>query len=511
MRSIFQGVLIFLLMAVPVISAQDGTVPLEPFTDDTYGLQGVIPEGWESAGPGLYARGSSSTDFTLVAVQAAPVSLEELWTALLPQLGLSDAPESVGTYEGSAFEFVLYQVDVSAGGTDVQVDVAMSEHEGQTIVVLLQTNPDEYEQLHEEVFLPMLAALAPFEVTEDLPYHVEEVTFTNGDAKLAGTLTIPQGEGQHPGVVLMTGSGPQNRDEMVVPGFPIFRLIADYLTRQGIAVLRYDDRGIGQSSGEWGETSLHEFASDGQAAVDYLLTRDDINPAQVGLLGHSEGGYYAAIIGAIPDSNVAFIILMAGPAVSGTDVLLVQNEDIFAQAGASPEDIQAQLDFLNALFPLLQARDYETIRELAYETALEQWDTLTEDERAATGAEDAESFAKTAADNMLAQVGNEPFASLIEYDPAADLAAIDVPLLAIYGGLDIQVSAEANVAALEGIVAGSGNADVTIITLEDANHLFQAAKTGAIEEYSELDFEFTADFLPTVSDWILDRVDVVAE
>ncbi|MCI0713408.1 MAG: alpha/beta hydrolase, partial [Chloroflexi bacterium] len=175
-------------------------------------------------------------------------------------------------------------------------------------------------------------------------------------------------------------------------------------------------------------------------------------------------------------------------------------------AGASAEDIQAQLDFLNALFPLLQARDYEAIRELGYETALEQWEQLTEEERTATGAEDAESFAQTAADNMLAQVGNEPFASLIEYDPTADLATIDVPILAIYGGLDLQVNAEANVAALETIVA-----DVTIITLEDANHLFQAAETGSIQEYSQLEFGFTAEFLPTVSDWILERVDVVAE
>ena len=120
----------------------------------------------------------------------------------------------------------------------------------------------------------------------------------------------------------MSGSGAQDRDEMVMPGFPIFRLIADHLTRQGIAVLRYDDRGTGRSTGNYAAASVQELASDAQAAVDYLKTRDDINPDQIGVFGHSEGGIYAAMMGANPESGVAFIVAMAGPGVDGKAILL---------------------------------------------------------------------------------------------------------------------------------------------------------------------------------------------
>jgi pimeloyl-ACP methyl ester carboxylesterase len=276
-------------------------------------------------------------------------------------------------------------------------------------------------------------------------------------------------------------------------------------------VLRYDDRGVGQSSGEFIETDLHDFASDGQAAVDFLLTRDDINPAQVGLLGHSEGGYYAQIIAANPDSNVAFVVLMAGPTVSGVDVLLAQNEDVFGQAGMTPAFIQRRKDFLMELFPLVVNRDFDAAGELTYEYSLEQWENLTEEARSVIGAEDAESYAQIQREAVLDQMSAEWWVSFIEYDPRVDLAAVNVPMLAVFGSLDIQVSPEANVAALETSLDESGNPDVTIITLEDANHLFQAAVTGSIEEYFELELDFTPDFLPTVGEWILEHVDIVVE
>src|SRR5262249_55548976 len=154
--------------------------------------------------------------------------------------------------------------------------------------------------------------------------------------------------------VLMTGSGPQNRDEAVIPGFPIFKRIADFLTRRGLAVLRYDDRGVGQSSGDYTSATIQDFAADGKAAVAYLRARPDINPAQVGVLGHSEGGLYAAMMGADPDSGVAFIVSVAGSAVSGRDLLLHQNELVLRGAGVSNQLIQSQVDFLKAVFPLLE-------------------------------------------------------------------------------------------------------------------------------------------------------------
>lgn len=513
MRFVFVWVLVGVITAgmVPVVAAQDGTVVLEPFTDETYGLQGVVPAGWGSVGPGLYARQQDAEDITLVAIQAVPADSATVWTSLLPQFGLSEAPESVGTYAGGTYTFTLYQFDQFMVGINGRFDLAMVEHNGQTIIVLLQTTADEYDTLHTDVFLPILDELAPLVDDTELPYHVEEVSFSHDDITLAGTLTVPATAGPHPAVVLMTGSGAQNRDEMVIPGFPIFRQIADYLTQQGIAVLRYDDRGVGQSTGEWSETSLSEFATDGQAAVDYLRTREDINPDQVGLLGHSEGGMYAAMIGANSESNVAFIILMAGPTTGGTDVLIEQNIDILTLAGADEAAIQLQLDFLESIFPYLADRDYEGLREFLVELGTAEWEALTEEERAQLGTDDFETYLETAVNNAMAQFANEPFASLMDYDPTADIGQIDVPVLAIFGGLDIQVNAETHTAALEAIVAENNLQDVTIITLDDANHLFQAAETGSVEEYSLLATEFTPEFLPTISEWLLPRIDIKTE
>ncbi|MCA9908424.1 MAG: alpha/beta hydrolase [Anaerolineae bacterium] len=507
-KTILRTCLIFGLLTLTSLVAFAQDTPLVPFSDDTYGIQGLIPDGWQSQNDTtIYTRQSTPTDLATLILQSAPLSIDRLWPLLLPQLGLDEIPESVGTYTTDALEWSLYNFDYTQGDITVEFDLGLAELNGTTYLALLQAAPEEYDTLHESVFLPVLDALQLLE-DEDVPYLVEDVTFDNGDVTLAGTLTLPDTDGQHPAVVLMTGSGQQNRDEMVVPGFPIFKLIADHLTRNGIAVLRYDDRGVGQSGGDYNASSIYDFAADGEAAIAYLKTRDDINPDQVGVLGHSEGGVDASIIGANPDSGAAFIISMAGTAVDGQAVLLRQNELIMQSGDATDAQIQSQLDFLNSIFAPVAERDWETVGDLVHQHVIAQWDMLTDEERAATGAADAEAFAQREMDSFLQGYATESFATFLEYNPGAGWAQTTVPVLGIFGSLDLQVDAEQNAGPMEAALSEAGNEDFTVVTIEGANHLFQAAETGSVAEYISLPKEFTAEFLPTVTDWLLAHVDV---
>ncbi|MEZ4668058.1 MAG: alpha/beta fold hydrolase [Anaerolineae bacterium] len=505
MKKALIALLIFVFM-FSVAAAQDA-IKLNDFADDAFGFSTVVPEGWTAKGNGIYARASSPTDFTLIAQQAVPLAVDKLWPSLLPQLALTDVPDSAGTYESPTLNWTLYKVDVKAGAATIAVDMALAEADGKTYIVLLQTTPDDYQALHNAVFQPTLAALAPIvEAVTDVPYQQEEVTVPNGDVTLAGTLTLPEGDGPHPAVVLVTGSGPQDRDESLAPAAAIkpFRLIADALTRAGIAVLRYDDRGIGKSTGDFASATTPDFASDASAAIQYLMTRSDINPKQIGVLGHSEGGEVAAMLGA-NDPHVAFIVSMAGPAVSGADVLLLQNKLIMQAGGAGDEQIQLQLDFLQQAFGLMEKGDTEAIQKLAEETARQQFDMLTDEQRKTAGSiEEAVANAQQGAASLMTPW----FKYFVNYNPGEDWAKTTVPVLALFGGKDTQVDGGQNAPAMEAALKQAGNTDYSIVTLPDANHLFQSATSGAPSEYGTLKQEFTADFLPTVVDWVLKHVTV---
>ena len=280
MHWIVRGLLIVAALLTSANALAQERVALLPHTSEGYGYESVVPEGWTDVGQGIFARQRDAADPTLLAQQSAPVSAEDVLASLLPQLRLTEAPQSVGTHQGDALEWTLYQVDVALGEGEVAVDLALSDEDGTTYIVLLQSAPDERDALRESIFLPALNAFAPLvETVEDVPYRVEAVTFGNGDVTLAGTLTLPPTPGPHPAVVLVSGSGPQDRDETLGGGIAIkpFRLLADALTREGVAVLRYDDRGVGASTGTFSTAVVSDFASDAEAAIDYLLTREEID------------------------------------------------------------------------------------------------------------------------------------------------------------------------------------------------------------------------------------------
>ncbi len=338
--------------------------------------------------------------------------------------------------------------------------------------------------------------------TEQLPYAVEEVKFSNDTTRLAGTLTIPQGEGPHPAVVLVTGSGAQNRDEDIF-GFKLFRVIADHLTRHGIAVLRYDDRGVGGSSGSIVTSTSEDFADDALAGIHFLQGRPDIRDDRIGILGHSEGGIVAPIA-ATKSDDVAYIILMAGSSVPGDEILFAQAEMELVVGGATPERLRKKRELQAAIFHAVRTDDGWDIARGHVEAELrEAIDNAPEASVAALG--DVEAYIRTTTDAAIAGVQNEWFRSFIDFDPADALQEVTIPVLALFGEKDLQVPANLNLPAMEQALREGGNRDFSVEVIPSANHLFQQAVSGSVTEYSTLPKEFAPGFLERITSWISKR------
>jgi uncharacterized protein len=338
--------------------------------------------------------------------------------------------------------------------------------------------------------------------TETLPYKADEVTFRNGDATLAGTLTLPEGSGPFPAVALVSGSGAENRDEEIL-GFKIFRIVADHLTRNGIAVLRYDDRGIGGSSQVSHDDTSETYAGDAAAAVQFLKGRPEINPKQIGLLGHSEGGIIAPMV-ASQTSDVAFIILMAGTGEPGSKILVDQARTVLEARGASAADVEKAVTLERQIVDAaLRGEGWGEARQQLIAEVKAGAAQLPENQRKALG--DIDQWAEKTADAQLRVFEGAWMQFFLKHDPAPVLEKVQVPVLALFGGKDVQVPAESNRAAVEQALDKGGNKDHTEKVFPEANHLFQAANTGGIEEYATLKQEFVPGFLDTISEWILGR------
>lgn len=341
---------------------------------------------------------------------------------------------------------------------------------------------------------------------EPLPYGEEDVSFQNGDVTLAGTLTLPEGDGPFPALILLSGSGQQDRDEAlsIVPDYKPFREIADTLTRQGIAVLRYDDRGVGGSTGDPSAATSADFAADAKAALAYLQGRSDIDPQQIGFLGHSEGGMLAAMAAA-DNPDVAFVISMAGTAVDGYQTLLKQVERLALASGASQADADAAVAQQQFILDLAMDENWTDLEAELNAIAETQAAGLTDEQKAALGG-DVDALIKQQVASQMQAFQSPWYQFFLRYNPADDLAKVGAPVLGIFGGKDAQVDAEQNSAALQAALDKAGNADVTIQVLPAANHLFQEAQTGGVAEYATLPPHLMPEFLEAVSQWLLARV-----
>jgi pimeloyl-ACP methyl ester carboxylesterase len=335
----------------------------------------------------------------------------------------------------------------------------------------------------------------PQEPKPPFPYRTEEVTVESNGVRLAGTLTLPEGEGPFAAVVMLTGSGPQDRDGTLF-GHKPFLLLADTLTRAGFATLRMDDRGVGASGGAFEETGYAEFAADVLAKVAYLQTRPEIDPQRIGLLGHSEGGYIAPLAIA-QGAEAAFFISLAGPAVDGLRVLKLQNALIYRQLGADDETIARQQAYLRALRDLLAAERLDEARALTREHLRWQFEAL--------GYELEEDELELALAQQEATLAMPWFRDFITFDPQPYLRELTVPTLAIYGKLDVQVPAVQNMGVMQGTLQRAGNRDVTVVAFDDLNHLLQPAVTGAIEEYAQIEVTMAPEVLVLIESWLRER------
>ena len=339
------------------------------------------------------------------------------------------------------------------------------------------------------------------EVSAPLPYRAEEVTLASGNVTLSGTLTVPPGQGPFPAVIMITGSGTQNRDEEIF-GFKLFRVIADHLTRHGIAVLRCDDRALGAQGGFGLDTSA-DFASDVVAQGAFLRGRPEIDPQRVGLFGHSEGGIIAPL--ANQKSPFAFMVLMAGTAVKGEDVLLEQIGLIARADGAGEAEIAELLSQQKRVYTLMGTPEGEKeIAKLIADQARRGLEKMPPEQRKAVT--DPEAYVQNVA-NAQAMTFNSPwFRYFLAYDPAPALTAVKCPVLALFGGKDTQVAVRQNLPVMEQAFKKGGNRDATIKILPEANHLFQKAGTGSPSEYATLEKAFVPGFLDTISSWILEKI-----
>lgn len=338
----------------------------------------------------------------------------------------------------------------------------------------------------------------PQEPKKPYPYIEEEVTYENEKAgiKLAGTLTLPHSEGPFPAVILITGSGAQDRNETVCGHRP-FLVLADYLTRKGIAVLRVDDRGVGGSTGNLLEATSEDLASDVLVGVKYLKGRKEVNPKEIGLIGHSEGGIIAPIAAA-QSSDVAFIVLMAGTGLTVEEIIYLQSDLILKTVGASDKILAIQRTSSEQIFEILKHEKDNTVAEKKIRKIMTDiLSKLSKEEKDALGASEA------TMERQLKLLLSRWFRFLLTYDPKTALMKVKCPVLAINGQLDLQVPPKENLSAIEGALKTGGNTNYTIQELPKHNHLFQRAQTGAISEYAKIEETISPIALKAITQWIL--------
>ncbi|WP_281322457.1 alpha/beta hydrolase family protein [Flavobacterium aestivum] len=334
--------------------------------------------------------------------------------------------------------------------------------------------------------------LRPQEPQKPYPYYSEEVAFENKTDKnvLAGTLTLPRKEGIFPAVILITGSGPENRDEEIF-GHKPFLVLADYLTKKGIAVLRFDDRGVAKSTGDYKTATTLDFAHDVQSGVDYLKSRKEIDKNKIGLIGHSEGGVIAPIV-AENSKDVGFIVLLAGTGIRGDKLMLLQKEKIEHQMGISENEIQkGQEKFKGAYDIILASTAADDLTTKINSYIKSQFGNKLDGEQTSA---------------LVAQLTSPWMVYFLKFDPATALEKVKCPVLALNGDKDLQVPADENLDAIKKAVAKGGNKKVTTKVLPNLNHLFQECKTGSPDEYKIIEQTFSPIALEEISKWILVQV-----
>jgi len=343
----------------------------------------------------------------------------------------------------------------------------------------------------------------PQEPQAPFPYLEKEVSFTNVEQgfSLGGTLTLPEGEGPFPVAILVSGSGSQNRDEEIF-GHKPFKLLADQLTRKGIAVLRYDDRGVGSSGGSAAESTTGDFAGDARSAFDYLLSNNIIDHSKIGIIGHSEGGMIAFMLASWHE-DIAFIISLAGPGVDGKTILLEQSDYINRMSGVDPAILEDNRIVMSAVYDIMIANESYQVWE---EQVIDFTSKFYVEQAAGNySEEDIEQIKR----NLLGSIPASAYAWMryfVMFDPTFLFESIKCPVLALNGEKDCQVLAEKNIQSIKNGLLTAGNSNTLTMILPGLNHLFQNCETGLLNEYGILEETFDPKTLDIMSEWIWQQV-----
>ena len=457
-------------------------------------LASPIPLAAQPAGVAGHWEGSIEAPGQPLVVMVDLAETDGTWSGTIdiPAQGAADLPLSGVSVDGETVRFTINGVP---GEPTFEGTLAGGEISGE-----FSQGPARLPFRLGREAVEVTAPSRPQEPKPPFPYDAEEVEYRNGDVKIAGTLTLPPGDDQVPAALLISGSGALNRD-LELAGHKPFLVLADHLTRRGIAVLRVDDRGVGGSTGStWQSTSRHK-ANDVLVGVRFLRGHDRIDPERVGLIGISEGGLVAPLaLNRVEPGTIAYAVLLAGPGVPGGDLLRQQVRRIAAADGAPAEKIEELaalqdkgLEIIASEMPRAEAE--AALRQVAAEQM------AATPETAQLSGEDLEAALSAAVETNLSPW----FRFFIRYDPRPALGGLAVPTLALFGGKDTQVDADQNQSAMEAALAASGNEDVTIRRFADMNHLFQTAGTGSPGEYARIEETMAPEVLELIGSWIAER------
>jgi len=422
------------------------------------------------------------------------------YTAKLDSIdqGAKDLPIDTVTFEGGEVAFAAAQFGMAYKG-------AMNG-DGNEIVGKFSQGGSSSAFVFTRISEAPKVLTRPQDPVKPYPYNEESVTYRNvtDNLKLAGTLTLPRAVGKHSAVILISGSGGQDRDSFVFGHRP-FLVLADHLTRNGIAVLRVDDRGMGESELGSLDATSENFMGDVLAGVEFLKSRNDIDPKKIGLIGHSEGGIIAPMVAA-KSRDIAFIVLLAGMGQRGEDVIYTQNELLGKAAGTPADAIANNIKLARSAHAVLKAHADKKQIEAGINGMLDKY---------AAGMTDADRKAfEPAAANIRSSMGiyTMPwFRYFIMFDPVHTLKQVKVPVLALNGELDLQVAYKENLGPIAAALKAGKNKDVTTKSFPKLNHLFQTSQTGQISEYAQIDETFSPEVLTTISEWIRKRLSKLRE
>jgi hypothetical protein len=404
-----------------------------------------------------------------------------------PDQGAKGIPVTNTTFDNSKIKFEVANARIEYNG----------QLKGNEIVGIFKQGGQEFTMNLSRKAIEKEIVKRPQEPAKPFSYYSEDVTFQNtkADISLSGTLTLPKKDGNFPVVILISGSGPQNRDEELL-GHKPFLVISDYLTKNGIAVLRYDDRGVGQSKGDFKNATSADFATDVESAISYLKTRKEIDKKKIGLVGHSEGGLIAPIV-ASKSTDVSFIVLLAATGIQGDKLLLLQQELIAKANGVSETDIKKSIETNSKLFEMVVKSNDNMKLKTDLTNSINE--TIKNDTSAKVpNGMPIDSFVSMQVNQILS-----PWMQyFIKFDPATALGKVKCPVLALNGEKDLQVPPKENLTAIKNAMKKGGNNNVTIKEFPNLNHLFQECKTGSPAEYASIEQTFSPIVLDEITNWI---------